>query len=85
MEKAVIVWIVVFFFISVILIALGTGLFYIIRGRGDAKKTARSLTVRIACSLSLFFLLFLAFAMGWIQPHGIKPPGLQPVNQDEQQ
>ena len=69
----------------VIVIALGSGLFYLIRGKGDGRDVAKSLTIRIVISISLFLLLFLAFAMGWMKPHGIKPQTLQPVNEHKQE
>lgn len=54
-----------------ILVALGSGLFFLIRDKGKTTRTAKSLTVRIGLSMSLFLFLFLAFALGWIQPHSI--------------
>lgn len=34
-------------------------------------QVAKSLTWRIGLSISLFFFLFAAFALGWLQPHGL--------------
>lgn len=85
MTQPAMVWIVILGFITVILVALGTSLFYIIQGKREPKKTARSLTLRIVCSLSLFVLLFISFAMGWIRPHGIKPTRLEPIDQYKQE
>jgi hypothetical protein len=54
-----------------ILISLGAGVFFL---RTDGKKDTRvvtSLTVRVALSISLFVLLLVGYALGYIQPHGI--------------
>ncbi|MFO1256850.1 MAG: twin transmembrane helix small protein [Gammaproteobacteria bacterium] len=56
---------------AVILAALGSGLFYLIRGKSSSKSTVKSLTVRIVVSISLFIFLLMAYALGWIHPHGI--------------
>lgn len=52
-----------------ILFALGSSLFYLVKDEGKGKRTVLGLTLRIGLSLGLFILLFIAFAMGWIQPH----------------
>jgi putative copper export protein len=57
----------------VILFSLGSGLFYLVRDKGQTDRTVKALTVRIALSLGLFILLFVAFATGLIQPHGVLP------------
>lgn len=54
-----------------IVISLGSGLFYLVNDKGDSKKMVRALTVRIALSVALFVLLFIAWQQGLIQPHGI--------------
>ncbi len=56
-----------------ILASLGSALFHLVK-REDTEqsaKTAKALTYRIGLSLVLFFLLFLAYATGMIQPSGI--------------
>ena len=56
-----------------ILASLGSALFHLVK-RDNAEqsaKTAKALTYRIGLSLVLFFLLFLAYATGMIQPTGI--------------
>ncbi len=58
-----------------ILAALGSGLYYLINDRGDSRRTLRALTLRIGLSISLFVLLMIAFALGWIEPHGVLPSG----------
>ena len=54
-----------------ILISLGAGVFFL---RTDGKEDTRvvtSLTVRVALSISLFVLLLVGYALGYIQPHGL--------------
>ncbi|MCA0402639.1 MAG: twin transmembrane helix small protein [Proteobacteria bacterium] len=55
----------------IILFALGSGLFYLVKDTGDTKRTVKALTWRIGLSLALFIFLFFAFYMGWIKPHGL--------------
>ena len=52
----------------VILISLGTALLQLFRG-GDTAHMLRSLTWRIGLSVALIVLLFIASALGLIQPH----------------
>lgn len=56
-----------------IVYALGSGLYYLLYRRDNSDKTVKALTVRISLSLSLFFLLLIAYAMGWLKPHSILP------------
>ena len=55
----------------IILFSLGSGLVFLVKDKGQTQRTVRALTWRIILSLSLFILLFIAFALGWIQPHGV--------------
>ena len=54
-----------------IIASLGKGLFHLVDDKGDSKKMVNALTVRIALSVALFILLFIAWRQGLIQPHGI--------------
>lgn len=63
--------IIIVLFLLVILYSLGSGLFFLVRERGKSTKVVKALTWRISLSLLLFFLLFFAYALGWITPHGI--------------
>ncbi|HEX6999383.1 MAG TPA: twin transmembrane helix small protein [Gammaproteobacteria bacterium] len=55
-----------------ILVSLASALLAMFRPRpGDPKRMARALTARVALSLLLFALLFVAWFFGWIEPHGI--------------
>lgn len=63
--------IVIVLFLAMIFYSLGSGLFFLVRGTEDSDRVAKALTWRIALSLVLFVLLFLAFWLGWIVPHKI--------------
>lgn len=54
-----------------ILASLGSGLFYLVREKGDSDRMVRALTLRISLSVALFLLLMLAWYAGLIQPHGL--------------
>jgi len=57
-----------------IIASLGVALFHLVHDRkGESKSMVRALTVRISLSVALFILLFIAYAAGWIQPHGLRP------------
>ena len=55
-----------------IILSLGTGLFHLVNDKGNSKKMANALTVRVALSIGLFILLFIAWKQGLIQPHSIR-------------
>ncbi|CEK11443.1 twin transmembrane helix small protein [Legionella hackeliae] len=55
----------------IILGALGSSLIFLVKDEGKTKRTVKALTWRIGLSLILFLFLFLAFSMGWIQPHSL--------------
>lgn len=54
-----------------VLISLGVSLFYLVRDQGKTKNTVKALTIRIVLSFALFLILFILFALGWIEPHAI--------------
>lgn len=54
-----------------ILIALGSGLVFLVRDQGKTKRPVKALSWRIGLSLGVFFFLFIAFRMHWIAPHGL--------------
>jgi hypothetical protein len=53
-----------------IVLSLGSALVYLVRDKGESKKMARALTIRVGLSILLFLLLIAAWLLGWIQPHG---------------
>lgn len=64
---------VILLILAVILGSLGSGMVFLIRDKGGSQRTVKALTVRIALSLGLFVLLFIAAALGLITPHGALP------------
>lgn len=70
--------IIVLVAMAAVLVNLFIALFHLTRGgEGDARKTLRSLTWRLAISIAIFLLLFIAAMMGWVAPHGlpqVEPP-----------
>ena len=54
-----------------ILFSLGSALFHLTSDRGDPRRLLRALTLRIGLSVALFLLLFVAWYLGLIRPHGI--------------
>ena len=64
-----IVTIVIFIILGCIMYSLSYGLFYLLRGRGQSKRTVKGLTVRIGLSMALFLMLLLALYNGWITPN----------------
>jgi hypothetical protein len=53
----------------IILIALGSGLFYLINDSATSRRTVKALTVRITISILLFLFLLFGFASGWLIPN----------------
>ena len=51
-----------------IVLSLGSALVHLVRDKGESKKMARALTIRVGLSVLLFVLLMVAWALGWIQP-----------------
>jgi len=51
--------------------SLFSGLFFLIRDKGNSDRTVRALTVRISLSVLLFVLLMIGYATGLLQPHGV--------------
>jgi hypothetical protein len=57
--------------LAAIIASLGTGLVHLVKDEGRSKRMVNALTVRIALSVLLFILLFVAWKNGLIQPHGL--------------
>ena len=58
-----------------IVVSLGSALYHLARGpgKGDSRKMARSLTIRVVLSILLFLLIMAAWWAGLIAPHGLQP------------
>ena len=73
MSAAILFKILIVLVLLAILAALSSGMFFLVRDKGESERTVKSLTVRITLSVILFILLFIGFAAGWIKPHGLLP------------
>lgn len=70
------------FIIAVLILivgSLGSALYYLVKEKERSKRTAKALTTRISLSIALFIFLLIAFAAGWIKPHGVGIPAPQSV------
>ena len=63
--------IVVIIFLLLILASLGSALFYLVTDRGQSKRTARALALRVGLSVLLLACILLSYWAGWIHPTGI--------------
>lgn len=54
-----------------IVVALFSGMFYLLKDGSDKRRTVRALTWRVGLQLALILFLALAYFMGWIEPHGL--------------
>ncbi len=63
--------ILVLFVMIIILVALGSGLFFLVRDEGNSMRTVKALTWRIILSLLLFLFLLISFHFGWLKPHAV--------------
>jgi hypothetical protein len=52
-----------------IVASLGSGLFYLIRDRGESRRTLNALKLRIGLSIALFLLILLGYFTGVIAPN----------------
>ncbi len=53
---------------AVILLSLGSALFYLVKDQGSRERTVKALTWRIGLSLALFLLLMIGAYTGLITP-----------------
>ncbi len=58
--------IVVILFIILILASLGSALFFLVKDRGQSRRTARALALRVGLSVTLFLLLMAGYYFGLI-------------------
>ena len=63
--------IVVIAFLVIIVMSLGSAMFYLIRDKGTSDRTVKALTVRVALSVTLFLLLMLGHYLGIIPKSGL--------------
>jgi Na+-driven multidrug efflux pump len=58
--------IVVFILIALILLSLGSALFYLIRDQGRSMNTVKMLAIRVGLSIALFLILIIGYKLGFI-------------------
>ena len=61
---------VIVIFLLTILYTLGSSFYFMVRDKGEGKRTLKRLTWRISLSLLLLVLLYIMFLMGWIEGSG---------------
>jgi formate/nitrite transporter FocA (FNT family) len=49
-----------------ILLSLGSALFYLVKDRGQSTRTVKALTLRVAFSIALFLILMASYYFGFI-------------------
>lgn len=57
-----------------ILASLFSGMYFMLRDRGQSTRNVKALTIRITLSVLLFLLVILAYLTGLIHPHGLNTP-----------
>ena len=66
-------------FLLVIVYMLGSAFYFLMRDKGEGKRTVRRLTWRIGLAMLLFVMLYGAFLAGWLRPGGPNPVNYPPV------
>jgi hypothetical protein len=64
--------IIALLFIVFILASLASGLYFLIKDKGQSDRTVKMLTVRVALSLTLFLLLMGGYYFGFIPQSGLR-------------
>lgn len=73
MTAALLFKIAIFTILLIILVSLGSGMFFLVKDGSKSNRTVTSLTFRVILSIVLFMLLFVGFKTNLIQPHGLYP------------
>jgi branched-subunit amino acid transport protein AzlD len=55
----------------IIILSLTSGLHFLIKDTDQSKKMVKSLTLRVALSVTLFIMIIFGFYMGWLTPNHI--------------
>jgi hypothetical protein len=58
--------------LAAIVASLFSGLFHLVKDEGRSKRMVNALTVRVALSVLLFILLFVAWRSGLIEPQHVR-------------
>ena len=57
---------VVLVFIAFILFSLFSALYFLMKDKGQSRRTVKALTIRVVLSIVLFVLLLIGFKLGFI-------------------
>ncbi len=72
--------IIILIFFALMLYSLFSGLFYLVKDRGQGTRTLKALTARISIWVLLFVLLCVGLYTGVITPsNSVRPPWAQPT------
>ncbi len=68
--------VIILLLLAAIVVSLGSGLFFLTKGKGDnnSPRLLRALKIRIGLSVALVLILVLSFYFGWIAPPEVVPP-----------
>lgn len=67
-DMGMFVKIIIIVFLLVILYALGSSFYFMVRDKGEGERTLKRLMWRIGLSLLLLAILYIMFLAGWIEP-----------------
>jgi hypothetical protein len=56
-----------------ILVSLFSGVYFMMKDKGESTRNVKALSIRIGLSILLFALLIGAYLLGWIQPNSAHP------------
>jgi len=54
-------------------VSLASGLFFLMRDKGQSNRTVKALTWRIGISVAVFAFIMVGWFFGFIPVHGIRP------------
>lgn len=65
-------WFILIGLVGILGALAGAG-FFMLKGGGEKRPNAmaRALALRVALSITLFLLIWLAYSLGWIEPRGL--------------
>jgi hypothetical protein len=64
-------WLVLFIFFLIVLSLVSAMVQLVHDYRGETRRMVRALSLRIGLSILLFFVLWLTWKLGWIEPHSV--------------
>ena len=78
--------ILIIVFLIAIIYSLGSALYFLVKDHGEGDRTVHRLMWRIGLSLVLFFFLWGAYQLGWIEPNSgpirLPPEAVQPAESE---